>query len=98
MDSPDYRRLTTGLIRATASEPDVAPLARELLTERMLMPLISGLGSDQPELRASLLASQVAGLVMARFVIEIEPLASLDGPAIAEILAPVVRRYLVEPL
>ena len=98
MDSPDYRRLTTGLIRATASEPEVAPLARDLLTERMLMPLISGLGSDQPELRASLLASQVAGLVMARFVIGIEPLASLDGAALAEILTPVVRRYLVDPL
>ena len=98
MESPEYRRMATGLIRAAASEPEAAPLAREFLTERLLLPLTEGLGVDQPELRASLLGSQVAGLVMARFVLEIEPLASIDAATLSGILTPVLRRYLEEPL
>ena len=98
MQSPDYRRLATGLIRASASEPEAAPVARAVLTERLLLPLTSSLGSDQPELRASLLAAQMAGLVVARFVLEIEPVASLDAEALADVLTPVVRRYLVDPI
>lgn len=98
MESPDYRRVASGLVRAAASEPEAAPVARELLVERLLLPFAERLGTSEPQLRAELLASQVAGLVMARFVLQIEPLASIERDRLADILAPVVRRYLVDPL
>ena len=41
----------------------------------ILGPLAAALGSDQPELRGSLVGSQVVGMVMARYVVRIEPLA-----------------------
>jgi hypothetical protein len=42
--------------------------------------------------------SQVVGLVMARVVVGVEPLASLEPGALARAIAPTFQRYLAEPL
>ena len=75
-----YARLT-GLVRAAASEDAAAEVVRERVTREILAPLAAGLGSDRPELRGSLAASQVVGMVMARHVVKVEPLASLPRAA-----------------
>jgi len=98
LDDPDYQRLSTGLIRAAASEPEAADMARDFLKERILVPAARLLGADAPELRASLLAAQIVGLVFARNIIRFEALLTLDRPSLAAALTPVMRRYLFEPL
>lgn len=45
----------TALVHAAASEEQAAALIREVVTQRLLLPLILRLGNDQPELRASLI-------------------------------------------
>jgi AcrR family transcriptional regulator len=92
-----YERMT-GLIRAAASEDAAAVAVRERVSRDILAPLAAGLGSDEPELRGSLAASQVVGLVMARHVVRIEPLASLPPDRVAALIAPTLQRYLVDPL
>ncbi|HEV7654251.1 MAG TPA: TetR family transcriptional regulator [Mycobacteriales bacterium] len=92
-----YERMT-GLIRAAASEDAAAVAVRERVSRDILAPLAAGLGSDEPELRGSLAASQVVGLVMARHVVKIEPLASLPPDRVAALIAPTLQRYLVDPL
>jgi AcrR family transcriptional regulator len=98
LDDPGYQRLATGLVRAASSEPEAASMARAFLTEWALGPVAREIGADQPELRASLLASQIVGLVFTRHIIRIEPLASLGHDDLAAALVPVVRHYLLEPL
>jgi hypothetical protein len=88
----------TGLIRAAASEDAAATVVRERVSRDILAPLAAGLGSDRPELRGSLAASQMVGLVMARHVVRIEPLASLAPEHVAALIAPTLQRYLTEPL
>jgi AcrR family transcriptional regulator len=88
----------TGMIRAAASDPDAAEVLREVLTERIFEPLAEALGSDDAQLRANLASSQMVGLVMARYVIRIEPLASADPNTIAAAIAPTLQRYLVGDL
>jgi tetracycline repressor-like protein len=39
-------------------------------------PVAHALGTDEPELRVSLVGSQIIGLMMARYIAEVEPLAS----------------------
>jgi AcrR family transcriptional regulator len=97
VDGP-FQHVATGLIRAAASEPEAADMARRFLTERMLTPVAEQIGASHPELRASLLGSSVAGLVLARHILRIEPLAGLDAAQLAEAITPVVRYYLLEPL
>ena len=50
------------------------------------------------ERRATLTGSQVVGLVMARYVIGLEPLASTPPDEVAAALAPTLQRYLAGPL
>jgi hypothetical protein len=54
--------------------------------------------TDDGPLRANLVDSQIVGLVMARYVITIEPLASTPPTTIAAAIAPTLQRYLLGPL
>jgi hypothetical protein len=44
--------------------------------------------------RASLVASQIMGLVMARYVLRLEPLASASPESLVAAIGPTVQRYL----
>jgi AcrR family transcriptional regulator len=98
LGNPDARARWTGMIRAAASDPDAAGLLREVLTQRIFEPLAEALGSEDAQLRANLASSQLVGLVMARYIIAIEPLASADAETLASAIAPTLQRYLVGPL
>lgn len=98
LESEESRRIMTGMLRAATTEPKVIPLVREFLSSRLLGPLAESLGADQAPLRASLLASQVVGLVMARYIVGVEPLASENPDRVARAIAPVFQHYLVDLL
>ena len=94
LDDPARRQVFIGLLRAAISDPEATPLIRDVLAERMLLPIARGVGADQPELRAAMMAAQVVGLAVARHIIGIEPLASAPHDVLVRALAPVVRHYL----
>jgi AcrR family transcriptional regulator len=98
LEDAEARGRLTGMVRAAASEPAAARMLRELITERVLGPLAEALGVENARLRATLVGSQVVGLVMARHVVGVEPLASLEGEALVGAVAPTFQRYLTEPL
>jgi AcrR family transcriptional regulator len=87
-----------GLIRAGASEPEAARIMRERFGEELLTVAAEQLESDQPRLRAALVNSLIMGLVMSRYIVRIEPLASASPDQIAAALGPVLQRYVMEPL
>lgn len=98
LEDPEARSRITGIVRAAASEPEAARVMRELLSARIIGPLAESLGADDARLRATLTGSQVVGLVMARVVVGVEPLASLEPEALARAVAPTFQRYLAEPI
>jgi AcrR family transcriptional regulator len=87
-----------GLIRAAVTHDDAARMVREFFVRELIVPLVEKLGSSQPRLRAALVASQVMGLAMARFVIGIEPIASAEPEVLLACYAPTFQRYLTGPL
>jgi AcrR family transcriptional regulator len=98
LDDPEARRPLVGLVRAAATQPEAARMVRELMTREVVARIVEALGADDADLRASLVGSQVVGLLMARHIIGVEPLASLPRDAVAAAIAPNLQRYLVEPL
>ena len=98
LENPQTRARFTGLVRAAATEPAAARLVRELITEHILGPVAGRLGADHAQLRANLVGSQVVGLVMARYVVGVEPLASLPVDGVVAAIAPTFQRYLTGPL
>lgn len=98
LEGEDARRRFTGLIRSAASEPEAARLVRELVTRKVFSPIAESLGVDDAPLRAALAGSQIVGLIMARHVVAVEPLASTPADEIAEAVGGTLQRYLTGPL
>jgi AcrR family transcriptional regulator len=98
MEEPRSRSVITGILRAATSEPEAARLTRDLVARRIVGAIAESLAMDDAPLRANLVASQVVGLVMARHIIRVEPLASLDPEALIDAIAPNLQRYLTRPL
>jgi AcrR family transcriptional regulator len=98
LEDPAGRARVTAMVRAAASEPRAAEALRQIITRQVLGPVARALGAEDAELRASLAGSQVVGLVMARYVVGVEPLASRPAAEVAAAIAPTLQRYLMEPL
>ncbi len=86
------------LIRGAVSHEESAALLREFISRELLGRVAAAAEADRPELRATLIGSQLIGLAMARYIIRIEPLASADAATVVAAVAPTVQRYLTGPL
>jgi len=76
-------------VRAATAEPEVAAVVRERMAEPMVIPLAKAAGGDDPEYRAMLVITQLLGLVMGRYILKIEPLASRPvADVVADLPAP----------
>ncbi len=93
LDDEGARQALLGRIRSASSEPVAADAVREMI-EAQLAAFAAQMDGDRADVRASLLATQFLGVVVARFVVRAEPLASMDGAEIAEWLAPTFDLYL----
>lgn len=92
----------TGLIAALRSmlTGTEVPLARSFFRDIVVAELAHRV--DEPAgtgvLRAEFAASQLMGIVVARYIIGLEPLASLPAEQIVAIIAPTLQRYLTGDL
>ena len=93
-ESPADRSPFITLIRSAVSHEESARLFREFITEQLLGPIADAVGRPDARLRASLVGSQMAGMVLVRYVIRVEPLASADPETVVRAIAPTVQRYL----
>jgi len=95
-DSPAGSPLL-GLIRSVVGNERAAALVRDFVSREVLGRIAEALELDQPQLRASLAASQLIGLAMLRYVVKLEPLASAEPDEVAAWLGPTLQRYLTDP-
>jgi AcrR family transcriptional regulator len=98
LEDPEGRERITAMVRAAASEPEAAVLMRDMIVAELYGPMTAALGGDRSEFRANLVGSQVVGLVMARYVVAIEPIASAPVEEVVAAIAPTLQRYLMGPL
>lgn len=96
-DDPELRLPLLGLARSIL-DPSGQRLMRDGFVPAVLHPVGVGLGIDRPEVRMPLVASQVLGLILARYVLEIEPVASMPLDDVVAIYAPTLQRYLTGEL
>ena len=97
LENPRSRSIVIGRIRSASSHPEAAALVRETVT-RDVGRLVAAVTDDEPETRAVLVGSQIVGLALARYVVRVEPLASLPAAEVIDYVAPIFQHYLVGPL
>ncbi|HEU5037228.1 MAG TPA: TetR family transcriptional regulator [Nocardioides sp.] len=79
-------------------DPGGQQLVRDGFLRMVLEPLAAGLEVDEPERRMPLVASQLVGLVVLRYVLAVEPLASTSADELVAVYGPTLQRYLADPL
>jgi AcrR family transcriptional regulator len=99
-DDPVSGAAAIALLRSGLAHDTSARMLREFLTTQVLRRAIEQLDLDPAEapLRASLVASQMLGLAMLRYVLKVPPLALAERDALVQAIAPTIRRYLTGPL
>lgn len=97
-DDPQTQQPLKSVLRSAISDDGAAAMIREVVVARVMQPMVAALGVPDPALRVTLLASQVLGLALLRYLIAVEPLASADAETLVQLYAPTLQRYLVEPL
>lgn len=90
----EARQPLLALIRSIMSNEQAGGMVREFLTNALLYRVAEGLGV--PHLRMEAAFAQLFGVVMARYVIRMEPMASADIEDLVALLAPTIQRYLAD--
>jgi AcrR family transcriptional regulator len=110
-DDPATRPVMLGIVRSAASDPVAAGMLRAILAEGPFAAIVRAVMSEEPyatlvgpigqadaELRANLVGSQLVGLLMARAVVAVEPLASAPAEVVVAAVGPTIQRYLAGDL
>ncbi|OLB66729.1 MAG: TetR family transcriptional regulator [Actinobacteria bacterium 13_2_20CM_2_72_6] len=99
-DHPVTGPAAVALVRSGLQHDWTARMLREFLTARVIRRVVRHLDLDPAEapLRGSLVATQMIGLGIIRYVLKVEPLASAPPETVVAAIAPNIHRYLLEPL
>lgn len=94
LDNPDRSAPVVRMLHAALDQEFAAAIVNELLIGAVLRPMAEKFGERDSELRASFAATQLVGLVLARYGTRIEPLASASPDEVVRRVAPVVQWHL----
>ncbi|QNP64626.1 TetR family transcriptional regulator [Streptomyces genisteinicus] len=95
LDRWEQDEVLTALLRAAMTNPVAAERARSIFRDQ-LGPVAAGLSPDPADAprRAALVASQILGMAMARYVLCLPPAVDMEREEVVRWLAPTVQRYL----
>jgi AcrR family transcriptional regulator len=98
-DGPHQEKLLA-VVRTSLSKPSMSFVLRQLFEHRIVKTVEASIGDrvDHVPVRANFIASQIFGLVVARYILKLEPLASLTETELAETIGPTIDRYLTMPI
>jgi AcrR family transcriptional regulator len=96
-DNPELRLPLLAFVRGMF-DPSGQKLLRDGFLPAIILPIAHALGVEEPERRMPLVASQVFGLVLMRYVLEVEPIASMPADEVVATFAPTLQRYMTGPL
>jgi AcrR family transcriptional regulator len=97
-DAPGAADPLIALVRSASTHEPAAELLRGFIHHGVIGPLIARLEVDDHERRAALVASQILGLVLIRYVVRVEPLASDNRATVIAALEPAIAQHLSGPL
>ena len=83
------------MLQSATSNTDAHEAFRGFM-QNYVLTAVSGVlgGGEQARLRAMLAATQLVGMAMLRYVMQVPPLATLTGDEVVRLIAPTVTRYL----
>lgn len=96
-DDPDIQVRLLAVVRSVLSE-DGATLLKEGFIPVVVGPVLAQLVADRPDVRVPLVASQVVGLIVTRYLIALPPMATMPAEDVVSRVGPVIQHYLTGDL
>ena len=82
------------LVRSAATNEQAAALLRGFVERELLGRIAAAIDAPEPQLRAALAGTHLVGLIMARYVVRVEPIAGCDADTLVAAIGPTLQRYL----
>lgn len=93
-ESPEGAQRMKALFRSVLTSDEVARMMREGIGQMIIQPISQMLDVPDAQLRVSLVASQLVGAAIVRYLVGLEPVASVDIETLIDRLAPVLQQHL----
>ena len=93
-ESPDGQQRMKALFRSVVTSDEVARMMREGITQMIIQPVSQVLDVPDAQLRVGLVATQLVGTAIVRYLVGLEPIASIDVETLVDRLAPVLQLHL----
>jgi AcrR family transcriptional regulator len=87
-DDPESGPPLIALLRAAANDPAMSRLAAEMVEREIVARLAARIGGEDSLERAAALCAQMAGLIFSRYLLRLEPIASMPADDIIRVLEP----------
>lgn len=100
-DTPEIRERAIPLFRSAIGQDGAARSLPEFIVGELIGRIedrLDAIGDSSAAERAGLVASQMVGLIAARYLVRLEPIASLPPERIVTLVGPVLQGYLTGPL
>ncbi len=93
-EQEEARSSLLGILRAAIGGEDQAVTAfREFVTTALIDQIGPRIGGDHQRLRAEMMAAQLVGVALTRYVMKLEPIASTPVEDIVDLVAPRLQTY-----
>ena len=96
-DDPDARLRLLAIVRSGVVGEPGRTIVETAMKRLVFGFLVQALGIEDGDRRFSLVASQMAGLVMTRYVLQLEPIASMPRAEVVAWVGPTLQRYITDP-
>ena len=96
-DDPDIQVQLLAVVRSVLTE-DGGRLLKEGFIPVVVGPVLAQLVKDRPEVRIPLVASQVVGLIVTRYLLALPPMAEMPAEDVVARIGPVLQHYLTGDL
>jgi hypothetical protein len=94
----EIREAFLGLLRSAVTDERALRMLREFVTETIISVIAGTMGEqatpEEAAYRASLVASQMVGLAVGLYLLELDPLAGASADDLVAAIGPTIQRYL----
>jgi hypothetical protein len=93
-DDPANREAVVAAARSGLGSSEQGLLARDFVLNGQIAAVLERHCPDAPPVTSALLVMEMVGLLTSRYLLDVEPLASMPVDSVAALLGPTVQRYL----
>jgi hypothetical protein len=94
-ENPRTQQRALALVKGSVSNARAGRAFYALVNRVVVNPVAKAVGVQSSAVRMELVGSQLIGLAMLRYVLKVEPIASLDIDELVDLMAPPLRQALV---